>query len=81
MGFLLSVLGKIGKAIVPSLGREKDKLKAVDGILSKRGEVTKVEALFALSIKLFNLVIYAYIVWAIVNNKVSLMESLKLLIQ
>jgi hypothetical protein len=81
MSVLLSLLGKIGKAVLPSIGKEKDKLKAVDGLLSKRGEVTKMEVMYALSIKLFNLIIYAYLVWAIVNDKLSLMESLKLLIQ
>lgn len=81
MSVLTSILGTIGKAILPSVGKERDKLKAIDSLITKRGEVSKIEVMYALSIKLFNLIIYAYLVWAIVNNKVSLMESLKLLIQ
>lgn len=81
MSLLTSILGTIGKAILPSVGKERDKLKAIDSLITKRGEVSKIEVMYALSIKLFNLMIYAYLVWAIVNNKVSLMESLKLLIQ
>lgn len=81
MSVLTSILGTIGKAILPSVGKERDKLKAIDSLITKRGEVSKIEVMYALSIKLFNLIINAYLVWAIVNNKVSLMESLKLLIQ
>lgn len=81
MSFLTKAISVVGKAILPNIGKEKDKLKAVDSLLSKRGEVTKTEVIFALSIKLFNLIIYAYLVWAIVNDKVSIMETLKLLVQ
>lgn len=81
MSFLTKAISVVGQAILPNIGKEKDKLKAVDSLLSKRGEVTKTEVIFALSIKLFNLMIYAYLVWAIVNDKVSIMDTLKILVQ
>lgn len=78
---LIGLAGKVFKAVVPSLSREKDKLAAVDSLLSNRGDVTKWEVYYALTIKLINLMLYVYIVWAIINDKVSLLDSIKLLLQ
>jgi hypothetical protein len=78
---MFSFLFDLAKKILPSVSKEKDKLKSVDTLISKRGNVTKGEVYFALAVKLINLLIYAYIVWAIINGKLDLIDTIKLLCQ
>lgn len=78
---ILSVLGGIASKFLPSLNKQKAQSKAIDSLLSKRGETTKGEVLMALGYKYIRLFVYCYVIWAIINDKVSFSELVKILIQ
>ena len=78
---VLSILGGIASKFLPSLNKQKDQSKAIDSLLSKRGETTRLEVLVALGYKYIRLFVYCYVIWAIINDKVSFGELVKILIQ
>ena len=78
---VLSILGGIASKLLPSLNKQKAQTAAIDGILSKRGETTRPEVFAALGYKYIRLFVYCYVIWAIINDKVSLGELVKILIQ
>ena len=78
---VLSILGGIASKFLPSLNKQKAQTAAIDGLLSRRGETTRLEVLVALGYKYIRLLVYCYVIWAIINDKVSFGELVKILVQ
>jgi len=78
---ILGILGKVAGAVLPSLNKQKKQSEVVDTLISKRGEVTRLEVILALGYKYIRLFVYCYVIWAVINDKVSWGELIKILAQ
>ena len=70
----------VGK-LIPTFSSEQKKVEAVDTVLSKRGNTTKLEVILVMGEKILRTLVYAYLAWAIVNGKVNILETAQLLFQ
>lgn len=75
----MNILGNILGAILPRMSKETAKIEAVDSLISKKENASKIEVLVALGYKYLRLALYAYMVISIVRGKITLGEILKVL--
>lgn len=76
---MLTLIKKVGGALIPLLSKEKSKIRSVDTLLSKRENVTKTEVILAMGYKIVRLLFIGYMAVSVIAGNVSLGEILQVL--